>query len=118
MRTAAQDLPDWLPASVLGDARLPALKDALQYVHRPPADAPVDLLLDRRHPAQRRLAFEELLAHQLSLKLLRPRIQQDPGWPLAAAGALKARLLAALPFRPTRAQLRVLARDRDGPRAR
>jgi ATP-dependent DNA helicase RecG len=101
--TAAQDLPDWLPASVLGDARLPGLKDALQYVHRPPADAPVDLLLDRRHPAQRRLAFEEMLAHQLSLKLLRTRIQQDPGWPLAAAGELKARLLAALPFRPTRA---------------
>jgi ATP-dependent DNA helicase RecG len=106
--TAAQDLPDWLPASVLGDTRLPTLKDALQYVHRPPADAPVDLLLDRRHPAQRRLAFEELLAHQLSLKLLRTRIQQDPGWPLAAAGELKARLLAALPFRPTGAQLRVL----------
>ncbi len=106
--TAAHDLPDWLPASVLGDTRLPALKDALQYVHRPPADAPVDLLLDRRHPAQRRLAFEEMLAHQLSLKLLRTRIQQDPGWPLAAAGELKARLLAALPFRPTRAQLRVL----------
>jgi ATP-dependent DNA helicase RecG len=106
--TEAHDLPDWLPASVLGDARLPALKDALQYVHRPPADAPVDLLLDRRHPAQRRLAFEEMLAHQLSLKLLRARIQQDPGWPLAAAGELKARLLAALPFRPTRAQLRVL----------
>jgi ATP-dependent DNA helicase RecG len=107
--TAADDLPDWLPAKVLGDARLPTLKDALHYVHRPPADAPVELLLARRHPAQRRLAFEEMLAHQLSLKLLRTRIQQEPGWPLAAAGELKARLLAALPFRPTRAQLRVLS---------
>ena len=77
-------------------------------MHRPPADAPVDLLLDRRHPAQRRLAFEELLAHQLSLKLLRQRIQQDPGWPLAGDGALEARLLASLPFRPTPAQVRVL----------
>jgi ATP-dependent DNA helicase RecG len=65
-------------------------------------------LLDWRHPAQRRLAFEELLAHQLSLKLLRKRIQQDPGWPLAAQGALKARLRAALSFRPTPAQERVL----------
>jgi ATP-dependent DNA helicase RecG len=107
-QTTADDLIDWLPASLLADSRLPTLREALQYVHRPPADAPVELLLDWRHPAQRRLAFEELLAHQLSLKLLRQRIQQSPGWPLAAAGVLKAGLLSALPFRPTRAQQRVL----------
>jgi ATP-dependent DNA helicase RecG len=104
----ASKIEDWLPAAVLADLRLPSLREALQYVHRPPTDAPVDLLLDWRHPAQRRLAFEELLAHQLSLKLLRRRIQQDPGWPLAGTGALKTALLAALPFRPTRAQQRVL----------
>jgi ATP-dependent DNA helicase RecG len=104
----ASKIEDWLPAAVLADLRLPSLREALQYVHRPPADAPVELLLDWRHPAQRRLAFEELLAHQLSLKLLRRRIQQDPGWPLAANGTLKAGFLAALPFRPTRAQQRVL----------
>ncbi len=104
----AGEIKDWLPASVLEDSRLPTLHEALQYVHRPPADAPVNALLDGRHPAQRRLAFEELLAHQLSLKLLRQRIQQDPGWPLAAGGALKAGLLAALPFRLTQAQHRVL----------
>ena len=48
-----------------------------------PADAPWICCSSGRHPAQRRLAFEELLAHQLSLKLLRQRIQSDPGWPLA-----------------------------------
>jgi ATP-dependent DNA helicase RecG len=106
-QTAAHDLADWLPSAVLADSRLPGLREALEYVHRPPADAPVDLLVDRRHPSQRRLAFEELLAHQLSLKLLRDRIQQDPGWPLAG-GTLRDRLLAVLPFRPTRAQARVL----------
>jgi ATP-dependent DNA helicase RecG len=118
-QTSANDLQDWLPASLLADSRLPTLREALQYVHRPPADAPVDLLLEWRHPAQRRLAFEELLAHQLSLKLLRRRIQQDPGWPLATEGALKAGLLAALPFRPTRAQQRVLLeieRDLEQPK--
>jgi ATP-dependent DNA helicase RecG len=107
-QTSAEELRDWLPAAVLKDLGLPALREALQYVHRPPADAPVELLMDRRHPAQRRLAFEELLAHHLSLKLLRERVQHDPGWPLAAAGSLKAALKAALPFRPTRAQERVL----------
>jgi len=107
-QTTAQELADWLPASVLADSQLPALREALQYVHRPPADAPVDQLLEWRHPAQRRLAYEELLAHQLSLKLLRQRIQQDPGWPLDTPGSLKQALLASLPFRPTAAQTRVL----------
>ena len=107
-QTGDGDIEDWLPSSVLADSRLPSLRDALLYVHRPPADAPVDLLLTGRHPAQRRLAFEELLAHQLSLKLLRRRIQSDPGWPLHSDGALKASLLAALPFRLTLAQNRAL----------
>jgi ATP-dependent DNA helicase RecG len=104
----AGDIEDWLPPSVLADSRLPTLRDALHYVHRPPTDAPVDLLVGGRHPAQRRLAFEELLAHQLSLKLLRRRIQSEPGWPLASNGELKASLLAALPFRLTKAQERAL----------
>jgi ATP-dependent DNA helicase RecG len=107
-QTAVGDIEDWLPPTVLADSRLPSLRDALLYVHRPPADAPVDLLLSGRHPAQRRLAFEELLAHQLSLKLLRQRIQSDPGWPLASTGTLKASLLAALPFRLTQGQQRAL----------
>ncbi len=113
-QTTASDLTDWLPPSILADSRLPTLREALQYVHRPPADAPVDLLLEWRHPAQRRLAFEELLAHQLSLKLLRQRIQRDPGWPLPSDGQLKARLLSALPFQTTQAQGRVLSEiERD-----
>jgi len=106
--TSARDLQDWLPAAVLADTQLPSLREALMYVHRPPADAPVDQLMDWRHPAQRRLAFEELLAHQLSLRLLRQRIQSDPGWPLVADGVLKAALLATLPFSMTSAQARVL----------
>ncbi len=118
-QTGANDPADWLPAEVLTDSRLPSLRDALNYVHRPPADAPVDALLEWRHPAQRRLAFEELLAHQLSLKLLRQRIQRDPGRPLATDGALKSALLATLPFRLTPAQERVLReieRDMELPR--
>jgi ATP-dependent DNA helicase RecG len=101
-------LPDLLPPALLADWRLPSLQEALAYVHRPPADAPVEELLNYRHPAQRRLAFEELLAHQLSLKLLRRRIQSDPGWPLQSKGVFKAKLLRGLPFKMTGAQARVL----------
>jgi ATP-dependent DNA helicase RecG len=113
-QTSALDLPDWLPPALLADSPLPSLRDALAYVHRPPADAPVDALLAWRHPAQRRLAFEELLAHQLSLKQLRQRIQSDPGWPLGCDGSLKQALLAQLPFQLTAAQRRVLVEiERD-----
>jgi ATP-dependent DNA helicase RecG len=106
--TAAGELDDWLPAALLADSRLPSLRDALVYVHKPPADAPVEQLLEWRHPAQRRLAFEELLAHQLSLKLLRQRIQSEPGWALVGDGSLKTGLLESLPFQLTAAQARVL----------
>ncbi len=108
-QSSTQELPDWLPPPLLTHANMPTLRAALEYVHRPPSDAPVEALLEWRHPAQRRLAFEELLAHHLSLKLLRKRIQSEPGWALPANDTLKKRLLAALPFRLTHAQQRALS---------
>jgi ATP-dependent DNA helicase RecG len=113
-QASSGDVPDLMPAALLADLKLPSLREALLYVHRPPTDAPVAALMDGRHPAQRRLAFEELLAHQLSLKLLRQRIRSDPGWSLKSGGALKSALLDALPFRMTEAQRRVLVEiERD-----
>jgi ATP-dependent DNA helicase RecG len=98
---------EWLPPAVLEDLALPTLAEALRYVHRPPPDADVAELAAYRHPAQRRLAFEELLAHQLSLRLLRREIQRDPGWPLVARRpGLAERLRASLPFSLTGAQVR------------
>jgi ATP-dependent DNA helicase RecG len=105
---AAQSVRDWLPPELLADLGLPPLAAALEYVHRPPPDAPQDLLAAGRHPAQRRLAFEELLAHQLSLRQLRRELRRDPAWPLAVAGRLEEALLASLPFSLTAAQQRVV----------
>jgi ATP-dependent DNA helicase RecG len=109
---ARHSVRDWLPPDLLADLALPTLAEALEYVHRPPPDAPQDLLAAGRHPAQRRLAFEELLAHHLSLRQLRRDLQRDPAWPLAGPGALEARLLEALPFDLTAAQQRVLGEVR------
>jgi ATP-dependent DNA helicase RecG len=102
------DLPDFLPPDIVEELGLPGLHEALQYVHRPPPDARLDELAAGRHPAQRRLAFEELLAHQLSLRQLRTAIRRDPAFPVRAPGALAARLLAATGFTLTGAQERVL----------
>jgi ATP-dependent DNA helicase RecG len=99
-------LTDWLPESVLAEYHWPALKDALGYAHRPPPDANLDQLEARRTPAQRRLAFEELLAHQLSLKRLRREIRNDPALPLRGERLVR-KLLDSLPFKLTGAQRRV-----------
>jgi ATP-dependent DNA helicase RecG len=100
-------VPDWLPQTVLAELELPSLREALEYVHRPPPDADLALLASGRHPAQRRLAFEELLAHQLRLRLLRQEIRRDPGWALRAEGRdLVSQFLSSLPFKPTGAQQR------------
>lgn len=104
---ANRSVQDWVPPAVLAQLQLPPLRDALQYVHRPPPDADLDLLAVGHHPMQRRLAFEELLAHQLSLRLLRREIQRDPGWQFTVSGEpLIERFLKTLPFTPTGAQTR------------
>jgi ATP-dependent DNA helicase RecG len=100
---------DWIPPQVLGSLELPPLRDALQYVHRPPREAQLSELESGRHPAQRRLAFEELLAHQASLRLMKRAARTDPAWPLDDPQTMAARLTAALPFALTHAQTRVLA---------
>jgi ATP-dependent DNA helicase RecG len=111
---AAAGVRDWVPRDLLAKLDLPPLLDALTMMHRPPREADLTELLSGRHPAQRRLAFEELLAHQLSLRLLRQEIQSDPAEPLRDAESLEARLLKALPFALTGAQSRALADvDRD-----
>jgi ATP-dependent DNA helicase RecG len=97
---------DWVPAKVLDPLGLPALKDALEYVHNPPREASIVELSSGRHPAQRRLAFEELLAHHVSLKLLKQAARTEPAWVLEDAENLASRFVESLPFELTRAQAR------------
>ena len=84
------------------------LTRALQYLHTPPPDASVDLLAEGRHPAQLRLALEELVAHNLSLQRLRERQQCEGAPPLPQKAKALEAFLTTLPFSPTRAQQRVL----------
>jgi ATP-dependent DNA helicase RecG len=112
--TEASGIRDWIPPEMLADLELPSLLEALAMMHRPPRDAHLGELLSGHHPAQRRLAFEELLAHQLSLRLLRQQIKSDPAWRLDDASGLERRFLASLPFQLTGAQTRALAEvDQD-----
>ncbi|MCB1759387.1 MAG: ATP-dependent DNA helicase RecG [Gammaproteobacteria bacterium] len=100
-------LPEWLPAQLLERYRLPELVPALRFLHRPPADASLELLFAGGHPAQQRLVFEELLAHRLSLGLLRRQRRRVAALALTGDGGLRRRLVQRLGYSLTAAQQRV-----------
>lgn len=94
--------------------RMPDLETALNYVHRPPPGAPLDPLWQGIHPAQQRLAIEELLAHQVSLRRLRQKTRRQRAARFAQIGSLRAKIKAGFGFELTAAQRRVIAEiDRD-----
>jgi ATP-dependent DNA helicase RecG len=99
-------VPELLPPELIADLSLPSLAEALQRVHRPGPDEDIAQMLSGKHPAQQRLAFEELLAHHLSLRRLREQVQAEGGWPMPRNRAAVQALLAALPFGLTGAQRR------------
>lgn len=84
-----------------------SLKEALALLHRPPPSISAEVLEKGEHPAQKRLIFEELLAHNLAMQQLRLGVKQQYAEPLTYKSDLKSRFLASLPFEPTNAQKRV-----------
>jgi ATP-dependent DNA helicase RecG len=96
-----------IPAALCAAHGLTSLREALLYAHRPPPDAPVADLVNGRHPAQQRLAFEELLTQHLSLKRMRAAVRRRRAPILDGAGGLRGRFLESLPFELTGAQQRV-----------
>lgn len=102
-----RSLPDWLPDELARDYHLAPLDDAIRYLHNPPADADLDELAEGQHWAQHRLAFEELLTHQLSQQRLRESLRALRAPVLPKASRLPAQYLANLGFSPTGAQQRV-----------
>lgn len=101
-------LQDIIPAAILEKFTFPTLQNALHYVHRPPQTAPVDLLIEGKHITQKRLGFEELLAHRLSLLHLKNIFQTQEALPLEN-NALTEKFLQLLTFKLTHAQQRVIA---------
>jgi len=105
----AEEALELLPEHLRKVHKLTSLRAALLYVHRPPPDADLAQLEAGAHPAQQRLAFEELLAQHLSLKRLRDRVRAHAAPAMRGDGALRKAFLATLPFAPTKAQVRVTA---------
>lgn len=100
----SDDLPELLPEKFTNGY---ALKQALDYIHHPPVDANMLQLSQGSHPAQQRLIFEELVAHQVSLLSRRAYIQQIEAPSFSTSKNFTKQLLSTLPFEMTGAQKRV-----------
>ncbi len=98
--TRLPDLPEWQDESWVAREQFPAFSAALRHLHRP-AD-PHDI--SPEEPAWTRLAYDELLAGQLALALVRAHMRRQPGRGSASEGRLRARILNALPFALTHSQ--------------
>ena len=101
----AEALPEWQELNWLARRSWTAFTDALGAVHRPQSEA--DLAHDA--PTRQRLAFDELLANQLALALVRARLRKSPGRALEGTGKLRSAIVGALPFALTGAQTQALA---------
>ncbi|MCV3270963.1 ATP-dependent DNA helicase RecG [Roseobacter sinensis] len=96
------DMPEWIDPAQKERAGWPDFAPAAAAAHTPSRQE--DLAADA--PARERLAYDELLAHQLTLALARSTERRKPGRVTTGDGQLQAAVLAALPYRPTRAQAR------------
>ena len=108
-------LPEWIEPSLKAKEAWPDWKQALDGAHRPAG--PMDL--SPECPSRRRLAYDELLSHQLTLAIGRRHQRARKGRESRGSGTLQARVLDALPYRPTGAQLRAIAEiagDMETPR--
>lgn len=103
----APDLPEWQDAAWLAKQGWTGWRAALEALHNPTAEAELDV----DAPVRQRLAYDELLAHQLALARRRRARQITPA-PVIAPGVASDALLAALPFRLTGAQDQAVAEIR------
>ncbi|TVR98667.1 MAG: ATP-dependent DNA helicase RecG [Rhodospirillales bacterium] len=104
----APELHEWLDPSLLRREGWPSWRDAVLAAHAPTGDADLAPLT----PVRARLAYDELLANQLALGLVRHHMQRARGLSIRADGHLAARALDRLPFRLTGSQQRALAEIR------
>lgn len=102
-----------LPASLLQAFSFPTLREALQFVHRPPRDAGMPLLLDSKTIPQQRLIFEELLAHRISLLQIKQKFQSQQSASLVKESGLLQQFRENLPFQLTNAQERVASEIKE-----
>jgi ATP-dependent DNA helicase RecG len=100
----APDLAEWIDPRLMDREKWPTWHAAMQMAHAPQGTGALSL----DSPARRRLAYDELMAHQLTLALARAQRRAKPGIMTSGNGSLRHKVLTALPYRPTSAQMRAI----------
>ena len=103
------DFGEWIEPALREARAWPRFGEALRMLHRPPALAD----LAPNAPARQRVAYDEILSHQLTLALARAQERQKPGRPTLGSGTLRQSAIAALPYALTTAQVRAVAEITD-----
>lgn len=98
-------MPEWQDGAFLKQRKWDTFNAALETAHNPVHDTD----LSPETPTRQRLAYDELLANQLALLLIRGALRTNKGRAVGVTGKLKAKAIAALPFALTDSQLQVLA---------
>src|SRR6185503_6468340 len=106
------DLADTLPRTMVDELGLPPFGESVTLLHNPPPQVPREVLQERRHPAWRRVKFDELLAQQLSMRAHYRRRKSAGAPALRPRGQAARALRETLPFELTRAQHKALAEIR------
>jgi ATP-dependent DNA helicase RecG len=99
------DLPEWQDPSWVARERFPSFRDAVAALHR--SSEPHDV--SPEGPAWSRLAYDELLAGQLALALVRAHVRRPTGRATTGTGHLRKKLIEALPYSLTLSQSRAIA---------
>lgn len=105
---ATLPIDETIPVAAQSMLHMPTVADSLRLLHQPPPDISLSVLEDREHPAWRRLAFDELLAQQLSMRRHYARRRGQDAPPLNPVDMLQKKIRDSLPFGLTAAQQRVL----------
>ncbi|WP_317054639.1 ATP-dependent DNA helicase RecG [Roseovarius rhodophyticola] len=103
--TRTPELPEWIDAAQKAREGWPDWHTAIETAHHPTTGAD----LSPAHPARVRLAYDEFMAHQLTLALARAKMRRGKGRVTQGSGVLQAKVRAALPYTPTGAQSRAIA---------
>lgn len=99
------ELPEWIDLALAQKQGLPTIRDSFHMLHEPRDTSDID----PQAPARRRLAYDEFLAGQLSLALVRQRLRKVAGQPVHATGEISGKILQHLPFSPTKSQTGAVA---------
>ncbi|NTJ07071.1 ATP-dependent DNA helicase RecG [Rhizobium lusitanum] len=99
------DLPEWDDLALVQKQGFPSISDSFHMLHAPRDAADID----PQAQARRRLAYDEFLAGQLSLSLVRQRLRKVAGQPVHATGKVSSKILKSLPFSMTNSQREAVA---------